>query len=756
MRFQGVAVILLSMISLACAGVAQADKSRIAPEVHAKSSSVGPIAASLAARGTARVIVSVEPGGQTRSATEAAVRDPRSRDAAKARIAAAIDSVIAGHGLAATARARGQPAITRLTTVPAFAVTVTAAELEGLARDARVLAIDHDRPVHKHLDVTLPLIGVPAVFSAGGTGIGRTVAVIDDGVQRSHTFIGTARLISGREACFLDTNDCPNGTNQQIGTNAGAAAAGAHHGTHVAGIVLGNRASGSPLKGVAPAARLVPINIFGPNDTTSFSTIQRAFEHVEDLVLLNSGSNPLRIAAINMSVGGNQAAGHCDTDPVMAMLKPVVENLRMRNVLAAVSAGNDYSSSSMGYPACLSSMLSVAATSRAGVVASYTSISATTDLFAPGGELGGDCVVSSIPTNTFAAMCGTSMAAPHVAGAIAVLKQKVPGASACRIEDALKATGLPTTDTRAGGTVTKPRLRLEEALARLQTPVPPANNSFANAIVIPSAFSQLSLSGSNIGATLEPGEPHHVVSTSARSVWWRWTPDTSGKVTIDTIGTGFETVLAVYRGATAVTNLGPPVAQNDDMGLAQTASRVAFQATAGQTYHIVVAGKTGSQECAISLNLTRPPANDNFAQALAVPVTATAEIGIGASNVGATKEAGEPDHHDNAEHTSSVWFKFRAPVSGPITIDTEGSVLSDTVLAVYTGSSVSALTEVASDDDSGSGLLSRVTFNMVAGTSYKVAVVGYGGATGRFRLWFSPAGSQSTDRTRAAALELAD
>ena len=91
-----------------------------------------------------------------------------------------------------------------------------------------------------------------------------------------------------------------------------------------------------------------------------------------------------------------------------------------------VSAGNDGDTGQMSYPACLSTIVSVAATSRAGVVASYTNISQTTDLFAPGGELDGDCVISSVPTNDFGAKCGTSMAAPHVAGAVADLRQLFP------------------------------------------------------------------------------------------------------------------------------------------------------------------------------------------------------------------------------------------------------------------------------------------------------------------------------------------
>lgn len=731
----------VAMLAISIMQPALADKSKLSAEIRAKSHSVGDIASTLVNKGSVRVIVEVELEGVSKSRMEADVRAGTTRAAMKAQIRASIDAVLAKHKLAAKTAGPGEPAITRLTTVPAFAITVSAAELERLAKDPRVKAINYDRPMHRHLDATRPLIGMPSVHAGGGTGVGYSVAVIDDGVQRNHPFIGLSRLIPTREACFLDFNGCPDGTNEQIGTGAGAAAEGQSHGTHVSGIVLGNRASGSPRKGVAPAAKLIPINIFGDDDGTSFSTIQRAFEHVEDLVITSNAT--LKIATINMSVGGGFASGNCDSDPAMVLLKPVIDNLRVRGVLSVISAGNEYERAAMGFPACLSSMVSVAATSRRGVVSSYTNVSPTTDLFAPGGEFE-SCVVSSVQTNAYDAFCGTSMAAPHVAGAVAVLKQKAPTASACKIEDALKATGLATADTRSGGVQIKPRIQVDQALARLLSPVAPANDAFSNAVVIPGTTTIATFPGSNIGATLESGEPRHVHSSSHRSVWWQWTPTASGAVKLDTHGSGFDTVLAVYRGGTSAASPGVLVARSDNApGL--TTSEVNFTATAGQTYRVVVGGRTIAQECSIQLNMHRPPANDNFANARTVTVTSMSEVGIGGSNIGATKEVGEPDHNENPAHTTSVWFKFTAPVSGPITVDTEGSPsIEDPVLAIYTGSAVSALTYVASDDDSGTGLMATVTFNMVAGTQYKVMLSSYSSTlTGRYRLWFTPAGAQS-------------
>jgi hypothetical protein len=100
----------------------------------------------------------------------------------------------------------------------------------------------------------------------------------------------------------------------------------------------------------------------------------------------------------------------------------------------------------------------------------------------------------------------------------------------------------------------------------------------------------------------------------------------------------------------------------------------------------------------------RGAANDNFteAQIISGPIGTTT-----GNNSDATKEPGEPDHADVAG-SNSVWFRWIAPASGQFSFNTAGSAL-DTVLAVYTGDNVNALTPVASNDDS-PDLTSAVSF----------------------------------------------
>jgi hypothetical protein len=119
------------------------------------------------------------------------------------------------------------------------------------------------------------------------------------------------------------------------------------------------------------------------------------------------------------------------------------------------------------------------------------------------------------------------------------------------------------------------------------TPTPPPNDNFANAQVISGCSG--SVNGSNAGATAEPGEPDHGSNGGTRSVWYQWQAPASADVIIDTNGTQFDTVLAVYTG-TSVNALGTPVKQNDDQAPGVFTSKVEFVATAGTIYRIAVAG----------------------------------------------------------------------------------------------------------------------------------------------------------------------
>src|SRR5207253_1859938 len=111
------------------------------------------------------------------------------------------------------------------------------------------------------------------------------------------------------------------------------------------------------------------------------------------------------------------------------------------------------------------------------------------------------------------------------------------------------------------------------------------NDNFADRTVI--SDSSVTVSGTNVSATKEAGEPNHADNTGGTSVWWTWTAPASGSITISTAGSNFDTTLGVYTGA-SVSDL-TVVASNDDAAGVQT-SLVTFDAVAGVTYQIAVDG----------------------------------------------------------------------------------------------------------------------------------------------------------------------
>lgn len=150
------------------------------------------------------------------------------------------------------------------------------------------------------------------------------------------------------------------------------------------------------------------------------------------------------------------------------------------------------------------------------------------------------------------------------------------------------------------------------------------------------------------------------------------------------------------------------------------------------------------------------PANDNFLNAEVID-SATTAARIAGTNVASTKEIGEPNHAGNSGGRS-IWWRWTAPAAGSVTITTLGS-LFDTVLGVYTGNLVSALTSVASSDDVQSGVIrtSTVTFTAAAGTTYRIAVDGFGGdaAPATLNFSFNPGGGALPSITSHPASMLA-
>jgi Peptidase C10 family/Spi protease inhibitor len=252
--------------------------------------------------------------------------------------------------------------------------------------------------------------------------------------------------------------------------------------------------------------------------------------------------------------------------------------------------------------------------------------------------------------------------------------------------------------------------------------MPPVNDDLVDAIIVTGFSGQDT--GTSVGGTMEPGEPDHAGIVGGKSVWWSWTSPGSGEATVDTLGSDFDTLLAIYTG-TSIDSL-TPVAGNDNSGVPQ--SSVTFEAQAGTTYKIAVDGKAGATGD-VTINWFVPFPNDNFDSANML----TGLSGQTATdNENATKEFGEPIHAGNPGG-KSLWWKWVAPANLPVTFNTVGSDF-DTLLGIYTGSAVASLSEVISNDNSYGQYHSSVTFAATQGETYMIAVDGYYADAGRIVL----------------------
>jgi hypothetical protein len=226
-------------------------------------------------------------------------------------------------------------------------------------------------------------------------------------------------------------------------------------------------------------------------------------------------------------------------------------------------------------------------------------------------------------------------------------------------------------------------------------------------------------------ATTEPGDPG---SAPYRTVWYRWT-NPYGRVaypTVDVCQNSYVARLGVYVGD-SLESLVPVDQDFDSYGC-----HIGFRADPGVVYRIVVDSDPGIpdalDEITFILTLDGPlaPANDNFGSAEIVGPQLP--FRVKGTNELATDQPGEPDHAGLSPFWS-VWYSWTAPETRPVVAETCFASF-DSVLGVYTGSSLASLTPVAANDDGeeycetegGSWYGSAAAFTAVAGSRYLIAV----------------------------------
>ena len=365
--------------------------------------------------------------------------------------------------------------------LPLLTMEVDANDLRRLMESEDIESIEPDRLSDPLLERSAPIIGADDVWAQGEEGSGWAVAVLDTGIEASHEFF-TDRIAA--EACFSRTSGqsvslCPSGQNQQIGAGAAAdcdnSISGCGHGTHVSGTVAG---SNDNFSGIAPLADLIAIQVFSEFDSQDDcgsrpapcvrswdSDLIAALDHVFDL------STTHQIAAVNMSLGGGGYTDQTNCDGSHSSTKIAIDLVRGAGIAVVISAGNDGYTNALGAPACISSAISVGSTlSMTGQtndcgngnavddVSCFSNSAEFLDVLAPG-----HFIYAPDLGNSYSFKAGTSMAAPHVAACLALLRAQTPSASVDELLQAMKDTGKLITDPR--NNYTFPRIDCAAAYA---------------------------------------------------------------------------------------------------------------------------------------------------------------------------------------------------------------------------------------------------------------------------------------------------
>lgn len=337
---------------------------------------------------------------------------------------------------------------------------------------------DLSRPM---LDGSVDIIGARNAWDMGYTGEGWYVAVLDTGIRSTHEFFNGKEIV---EACFASgesslgdiyDGDCPNGEVSMTGPGSAVHYPDNRpqydHGTHVTGIAVGNNGN---LYGVARDANIIAIQVFSdiadcyPNTPGAQPCVGNWESDTLaglDYVLQISGS--YNIASVNISIQDEVEYGSpCDgEDRVRRALSNAIDALWDVNIPTVICTGNSRYCDGVSSPACISKSVAVGASNNDDNKYSTSNWHETMQsLFAPGHLI---YSATGDSDNSYGNKTGTSMAAPHVAGAWALMKQVMPLGTVPDLLSALRDTGVGITAVCDGHTNAIPRIQVDAAILSL-------------------------------------------------------------------------------------------------------------------------------------------------------------------------------------------------------------------------------------------------------------------------------------------------
>lgn len=469
------------------------------------------------------------------------------------------------------------------------------------------------------------------------------------------------------------------------------------HGTHCAGTIGASGNNGKGMTGVAWKVQLMALRFLGPNGGSTSDGIR-----VINFARLN-GAN-----IISASWGGG---GYSQS------LYNAINACRAADIPFVAAAGNDSlnNDSNPHYPSSynLPNIVAVASTTKNDTVSTFSCYGKNSvDIAAPGSSI----YSTYIGSNTaYTFLNGTSMATPHVSGALAMAKAQFPTETAAQLIARLYSSADPI-PALAQKVSSKGRLNLDRLLRGAVQPK--SNDNFVDAYRFDEGYG--TWSGTNADATHEPDEDSFSIpGIGNRSLWFAFRSTHVGLVNLSAYSnlTGYRMV--IFEGGTK----GSLRVVDDTRDVVGTLrASLYFTAKADTEYRVLLDAHIASAQM-FALTFSQTPPNDFFSSATLLTGESFTVTG---SNRGATEELFEKAKpHAGLGRGKTVWWKWTAAHNGSFTINTRDSDF-DTVLAVYAGSSTASLTEIVSNDDrNGLDHTSQVTFQAVAGTTYHIAVDGY-------------------------------
>lgn len=248
------------------------------------------------------------------------------------------------------------------------------------------------------------------------------------------------------------------------------------HGTHVAGTIAAVSNNGSGVAGVAFGARVVPVRVLGKcGGYTSDIADGIVWASGGTVGSIPANPNPARV--LNLSLGGS---GACDTTSQNA-----INGARSRGSVVVVAAGNSNANAANFSPASCAGVITVAATNRSGGRAYYSNYGSVVEVAAPGGDVRSSAANGILSTlnngatapgaDAYAWYQGTSMAAPHVAGVVALMLSRNPALTPDEVAARLQASvrPFPATCSQCGSGIVDANAAVDAAGGTTPPPPPP-------------------------------------------------------------------------------------------------------------------------------------------------------------------------------------------------------------------------------------------------------------------------------------------